>query len=154
MNSANRIYGFLISLLGFSQGCSTIGGHSDLYGPPPVPAYGCPAARHIISGRVTGQNNDPIKDIVVKIKSIDHNIDGGVFTNSNGEYVFEETSPLTNITYNITFKDIDGAENGGEFADKKEEVVFKDEDFLNPDGEWYNGEVKKVVDVVMEEKTE
>lgn len=92
----------LLSILGFT-GCEIIS--SDM--------YGTPLADYIYTGNVTDAEGNPIQGIQVKVTS-----DAIVSTDENGAF----SATLEGYSYptsSITFSDIDGEENGGEFASKE-----------------------------------
>ena len=125
-----RFIYFLIAALGFgSVSCEESGfrgGNLD--------AYGCPMADYHVSARVVDSEGNSIAGIEV----------GGLYGKVFG---VSDANGLVDINYRggsirkITFTDVDGAENGGEFS----KVEF-DRDYLNrkvekvEDGEgWYEG---------------
>lgn len=152
LKTSNRIYGYIIGLLGFSMGCQACESGAKMYGSPPV-EYGTPTASYVISGKVTDAKNNPIKDINVNVVLNNNSVEQ-ISTKDNGEYRFENSSYTTDLRYTITYQDIDGAENGGEFADQTKNVVFSSADFTGGDGNWNQGKAEKVVNVVLEEKAE
>lgn len=144
LKSSNRIYGYIIGLLGFSMGCQACGQHADMYGQP--------HADYKISGRVTDASNNPIKGIEITVKDVYYD-EAKPQTDASGNYSIE-FSEFPNQTIEILYKDIDGAENGGAFADQTEKIPFQSEDFTGGSGNWYDGKAEKVVNVVLEEKAE
>lgn len=152
LKSSNWLYGLIIGLLGFSIGCQTSGRHAEMYGPPPTPEYGCPVVTYVVSGKVTDENNHPIKDIQVDFTS-QNELLGSVQTNDQGKYLFQQVIPKTDLINKIIYRDTDGIRNGGEFETTTKEVTFNNEDFTGGDGNWNQGEAKKEVNVILE-KTE
>lgn len=142
LKSSNWLYGLIIGLLGFTQGC-------NIYGPV---EYGVPHADYKISGRVTDAKNNPIKGIEITVKDVYYD-EAKPQTDASGNYSME-FSEFPNRSFEIVYKDLDGAENGGEFADMTENISFKSEDFTGGSGNWYDGKAAKVVDVVLKEKAE
>lgn len=109
--------------------------------------YGTPTMDFEISGKVVNQDSAPITGIKV---SCPHNWVPGasnVFTAEDGSFVISGSG----IVPVLEFKDVDGPENGGEFADKIQEI--KVTKIKEGDGSWYMGkyEAKGVV-IEMEEK--
>lgn len=127
---------FLLTLLGFGAvSCER-----------PMLEYGCPTADYHVSARVVDSEGNSIAGIKV----------GGYYY---GEvFGVSDADGVVDINYRggsirkITFTDVDGAENGGEFS----KVEF-DRDYLNrkkekvEDGEgWYEGKFNiELGDVVM-----
>lgn len=150
LETSNRIYGIIIGLLGFSLGCQSCGQQADMYGSPTV-EYGTPMATYIFSGKVTNADKAPIEGIEITVKDAKNPVNQ--LTDKSGSYKLEYTDyPKANVE--ITYKDIDGAKNGGEFEEYTEKIGLKDADFTGGSGSWYEGEVKKSINIVMEEKTE
>lgn len=150
LNTSNRIYGFIISLLGFSLGCQSCGQQAKMYGSPTV-EYGTPMATYIFSGKVTNADKTPIEGIEITVKDAKTTVNQ--LTDKSGDYKLEYVDfPKGNVE--ITYKDIDGAKNGGEFEEYTEPISLKDADFTGGSGSWYEGEVKKTVNIVMQEKKE
>ena len=124
LSTMKRLIYFLLTLLGFGAvSCER-----------PMLEYGCPTADYHVSARVVDSEGNSITGIEV----------GG----SYGEvFGVSDADGVVDINYRggsirkITFTDVDGAENGGEFS----KVEF-DRDYLNrkvekvEDGEgWYEG---------------
>lgn len=148
LKSANWIYGLIIALLGFSQGCSISGIGAKMYGPQPV-EYGAPNAYFKISGRVTDKNDNPIKSIEIKVKNT--STQDQFKTDELGNYILEYSDFPRNIV-EITYKDIDGEENGGEFEEHTETIEIKDSDYKEGSGNWYKGKVEKVINTKLKLK--
>ena len=119
-----RFIYFLLTLLGFGAvSCER-----------PMPEYGCPTADYHVSARVVDSEGNSIAGIEVG------GYYGEVFGVSDADGVVDINCRGRHISM-ITFTDVDGAENGGEFS----KVEF-DWDYLNrkkekvEDGEgWYEG---------------
>jgi putative lipoprotein (rSAM/lipoprotein system) len=79
-----------------------------------------------------GVSGDPIEGIKVRSSST-HSRADSVLTNAEGEFAFLHSmhSPQK-ITVEV--EDIDGAENGGEYAPQSREVELTDENFYPLDG--------------------
>lgn len=145
IKTSNWIYGALISLLGFSQGCSITG--PLMYGPPPP----LNSAAVSIKGMVTNKADKPINNITVIITGGDQS-PFVTNTDKNGEYSVWATSESIDTKYNLMFRDDDGSENGGEFSSVTQDVTFKGEDF-SPDQKYLKGYAVKTINTPMEEKT-
>lgn len=113
----NRIYRALMALLGFASfSCSC----AKMYGPQPAPEYGVPYLELMtIKGTVTDPDGNPIPGIRVK----DSYSGASVTTNASGkvELAVENAGP---VEFDLYFKDPDGMENGGSFAE--DTLYFKD----------------------------
>ena len=105
--------------------------------------YGTPTMDFEVSGKVVNQDSTPIAGI--KVSAVGDDVtaltseDGSFFISGTGWGSF------------LMFEDIDGPENGGEYAVKTEEV--KVEQVEKGSGHWYKGkyEAKGVV-IEMEKK--
>lgn len=117
-------------------------------------AYGCPTADYLYVGVVTDQAGNPIKGIEVQIdgffergtlRTLKHETaaDGTYFTD-----IYKECGFVRSITYT----DVDGEENGGEF----ESLTIKPDDMEKlklRDGEgWYGGVFKLSAEVKLKNK--
>ena len=93
------------------------------------------------------QNSSPIAGIKVSCSVNTEPGVSSVLTAEDGTFMISGTG----ISPVLDFKDVDGAENGGEFADKTEKI--KADRIEDGDGKWYLGkyEAKGVV-IEMEEK--
>jgi putative lipoprotein (rSAM/lipoprotein system) len=138
----------LLGVLGFTS-CEK----EDEIGDTPA-AYGTPTADYIFEGVVTDQAGNPIKGIEVQIdgsfergtlRTLKHETaaDGTYFTN-----IYKECGFVRSITYT----DVDGEENGGEF----ESLTIKPDDMEKlklRDGEgWYGGVFKLSAEVKLKNK--
>lgn len=137
----------ILGALGFSvASCEEIGGR--------LVEYGCPHADFAISGRVTvAENGEALKGIQVVVEKIreDYTRNDTLYTNENGMYnIAGDYDFLDSI--NLTFTDIDGLDNGGEFSSKTETVKFRSKDFKGGDDRWYQGKAEKELNVNLELK--
>ena len=138
----------LLGVLGFTS-CEK----EDEIGDTPA-AYGTPTADYIFEGVVTDQAGNPIKGIEVQIdgffergtlRTLKHETaaDGTYFTD-----IYKECGFVRSITYT----DVDGEENGGEF----ESLTIKPDDMEKlklRDGEgWYGGVFKLSAEVKLKNK--
>ncbi|MEG2317881.1 MAG: radical SAM-associated putative lipoprotein [Rikenellaceae bacterium] len=138
LKTSNWVYALLIGILGFSQGCSDSDDDEFML------EYGCPHADFVISGKVIDAANKPIKGIEVATPTANQK------TDENGSYSLKYTTmPMQAIE--ITYKDIDGVENGGEFKEEAKSIALTDTDFVGGDS-WYKGKVEKVIDAQLKIK--
>lgn len=105
-----------LSILGFS-GCAETTETPCMYGSPQFD--------YLYSGEVTDTLGNPIKGIQVTFDS-----QSSVTTDENGSFSAEFLDSYSYIN-SITFSDIDGEENGGEFASK--EIQADDVDGVETD---------------------
>lgn len=109
----NKLYLSLLTILGFSS-CSDDEGIVD------IPCmYGVPLANYQFKGSVTDAEGNPIKGIEVKISSAED----VVSTDSEGAFKTDFSS-YADGSHSVTFTDIDGEENGGEFTSKQIDVKW------------------------------
>ena len=108
--------------------------------------YGCPEADYEVKGRVTTQNDVPIKGIVASLSR--YNADT---TDADGRYYLSYCNfPSEHDTATVTFSDIDGEANA-HYADTTVQVVFNRSDLHGGDGHWYEGRATKEMDVKLRE---
>lgn len=116
-NGMEQIWKYLaagiMGLLGFAS-CGKI---DNILKPPPM--YGQPYANFKALGTVRDEDGNPIKGIQVIVRQHCSHLepaDNKLFTDAEGTYqlirdVFDELESVT-----VTFEDVDGGENGGDFA--------------------------------------
>lgn len=150
-----KFFKHILMLLGFSTAAITQ--FACAYGPLPndytepeddmLCMYGTPVMDFVVSGKVVNQSSSPIAGINVSYRIITAPGVSSVLTAEDGTFLISGTG----IRPVLEFKDVDGAENGGEFADKKETINA--DRVEEGDGKWYLGkyEAKGVV-IEMEEK--
>ena len=143
-----RIIVWLMGLLGF--GVTQVS--CIMYGPPAPAEYGMPHANFEVKGRVVDEDGDPIRDIKIVVTDAGNGGHEGSevgvgLTDSRGSYTVSGSwfghSPLT-----VSVEDIDGEENGGEFAEKEQVFNLKPSDYVGGDG-WYEGKVTKTADFTL-----
>lgn len=100
-----------------------------------------------VSGKVVNNDSAPIAGIKVSCSIRKEPGIATAFTAADGSFLISGTA----ISPSLNFEDIDGPENGGEFADKTEEIAVSQ--IEKGDGSWYMGkyEAKGVV-IKMEKK--
>ena len=109
--------------------------------------YGTPSADYIVLGKVTdSQNNQPIKDILVKAswKAVSTNAEGKYEIVINDERTGSQIIP-------IQFRDIDGDLNGS-YMDLDTIVEFKNPKFTGGDKKWYEGKTTKEFNIQLSPK--
>lgn len=144
VRASNRVIGFFMALLGFS--CSE-GSIWDM-----KVAYGTPSAFFIVKGNVvSSKDNTPVKGLQVIAKSSAYwqNVDT-VRTDASGNYS-TKVSALEAQQVNISFRDMDGPENGN-FQPLDSIASFTNAKFTGGDGHWYQGTAETVMNVKMKPK--
>lgn len=125
------------SLLGFATACENK--------ETPV-MYGTPYFDYKVKGKVTDKEGAPVKGIEVGSQDA-----GPVTSGSDGSYELSGREWSGRTT--LTFTDIDGPENGGEFAEKKVTVEFTEADRTGKGKGWYEGAFSRSgVDATLEKK--
>ena len=139
---------FLLSALGFSAACDK---HENE--PGQVCMYGTPRIDFRIRGKVSDPAGNPIPGIEVR---------GGQGSYSDVEPAFTDKEGLYDIAgsafpaaFDLSFNDIDGPENGGEFEPKTLSVRFADDEQTQPgEGGWFQGTYARTgADVTLAEKS-
>ena len=126
------------ALLGFATACDSTKRQTDM--------YGTPYSNYKIKGKVTDKAGQPIKDIEVDSYDV-----RPVTTGSDGSY--ELSGQNFGGDLEITFTDIDGPANGGDFAAKTVTVEFTEADRTGKGKGWDRGSfAKSGVDITLEEK--
>lgn len=150
-NWAKLLYGFLMTILGFS-GCE------GLY--DTRVEYGQPHAEFKIVGEVKSQAGKPLKGIRVVVRpTIEewglHQSDT-LFTDAEGKYSKDRLSydwPDELKDAVISFEDIDGPENGGEFETVKlKSGEFSVKQVKKGSGNWDHGDYLITADASMNPK--
>lgn len=135
-----RLSFLLLTLLGFSTACEKLKKEEtppDMYGPPPL------SYTFQVQGKITDTAGTPIPGIEVK-----NEYNTKVHSGTDGTYLIEEHSSA-NYKPALTFTDIDGPANGGEFAEKTVGVEFTEADRTEKgDGSF----ARTGVDVTLKEK--
>ncbi len=113
----NKLFLSALALLGFG-GCSD-GEGGGLFNEPDM--YGVPLIDYRFMGEVTDADGNPIEGIEVKVS---YNEDT-VTTDSKGAFSTDFTS-FTDSFHRVTFTDVDGVDNGGEFSEQNIDVQWDD----------------------------
>ena len=149
----NALTGILMSWLGFTA-CDWIIGGTTLC------EYGQPNANYKLVGAVKDKAGKPVKGIRVVFNPNDDNLYGPeyyrdtLYSDSEGRFSadlkYDWPSDLNNAV--VVFDDIDGEENGGEFASrtlKKGDWTMKQTQ--KGSGNWYEGEYEITADVSLDQ---
>ena len=142
-------FAMLAALLGITSGCK--GGGDDI-----ICMYGVPTVSYELKGKVTDEGGKPVEGIEVSFASISPS-DSTMVGNPFGPTAVTDAEGLWRIDYQddpasilkVIFTDVDGAENGGPFAEAS--TIVKDiQPVKDPkDKNAFNlGEVKLEIPVV------
>ncbi len=135
----NILISFLLTLLGFS--CTkNESGDDDIY-----VEYGVPSASFVVEGTVSSTSTSSAIPNIQVIMGYDT-----TYTNDSGEYMIEQYAFPIDTTFIVSFKDIDGSNNGS-YADLDTTAVFKDEEYTDGDG-WFAGTTTKTLDIELDDK--
>lgn len=152
----NAVTASLLSMLGFSA-CGNSGG-----GDEPC-LYGTPISGYHFKGTVTDEQGTPIKGIKVVTQmnqgDVTRRIDS-TYTDTNGGYQTVDKDFYTTLDYatknklvSVSFEDVDGENNGGEFETAKSEgddITVKQ--IEKGDGSWYIGKYELTADKKLKKK--
>lgn len=141
--------GLLLTALGFSS-CdgNVIGGGRE--------EYGCPNADYRLLGNVTDESGKPIKNIQVAAefqvsekdpKYFDRDT---LYTDANGSFDKTVNTFPNDYTVKVTFNDIDGSANDGDFESSSLSVTPVQTKKGN--GNWYNGVFSAQADAKLKKK--
>jgi putative lipoprotein (rSAM/lipoprotein system) len=121
--------------------------------------YGTPFADFQVRGYVYSQETDePIENIEVVVNSIYESndtiicgVERGGKTDLTGFYDINMTVIGDSETFRIDYKDIDSTENGY-YKDTSIFVTNTHKDYIGGNGEWYNGQVIRNIDIKLAKK--
>ena len=109
--------------------------------------YGVPEAFFELKGKVTDTLDNPIENI--QVTSEEYYSAGKASTDETGNYSLGQLFLGYNTTVVVKVEDIDGEENGGEFATQIITLPLKESDFVKEKerkrDKWYLGTAKKEV---------
>lgn len=128
------------SMLGFGTACDSENSSLTM--------YGTPYNKFQVKGTVRDAAGNPIPGIQVQ-----SSLQTAVQTDSDGSFEISGTGISKHAL--IHFTDIDGPENGGDFATRELEIEFTEEERTSkPSGTWDQGSfARSGVEVTLEEKT-
>ncbi|MCM1151143.1 MAG: radical SAM-associated putative lipoprotein [Alistipes sp.] len=143
-----KLYLLLLSALGFSTACSEKNDE-----PNQVCMYGTPRIDFRIQGKVTDRAGNPVPGIEVRNEDRSYGYGNTTLTDKAGMYDLTGSAFFTEV--DLSFHDIDGAQNGGDFETETLSVKFAAEEQTAPgDDDWFNGAyVRKGADVALTEKS-
>lgn len=137
-----KFFNHLLVLLGFAATTSCDNKNMNM-----ECMYGTPTMDFEVSGKVVNKDSAPIAGIKVSCYVYSDSGIATTLTAADGSFKISGTA----ISPTLNFEDIDGLENGGQFADKTQDITVSQ--IEEGDGSWYMGkyEAKGVV-IEMEEK--
>lgn len=154
-----RLLKLLLVMLGFGTAACTE--TEDL---PELPVeYGCPMSRFSIKAKVTDTSDRPVDGI--RVEAVRYSSSGNAdvsfdpneaYSDTDGALVLNaeafgnDTPPLT-VTVKV--EDVDGLENGGQFAGKEVEVNVTENDMVDS-GTWVNSYSVDAGDIVLDKSSE
>ena len=142
----------LIGALGFTA-CSENGDNDG--GGGAMCEYGTPTVHFAVKGRVTDEDGNPIKGIVISSTGVgDVGVDKTLEAVSaeDGSFATERIKAFS-VYGKLTFTDIDGAENGGEFETQTVELhTLPETKIAEGDGGWDVGEYEVTANVKLKAK--
>ena len=159
----NKLIYKILALLGFTTAATGCEIGKVMYGSPvivPGPdMYGCPYAEYVANIDVTDKENTPLAGIrvgqVVTYKTKDQTITDTLImgaTNYNGRFTLQGED-FSLPTWKLVIEDVDGEENGGEFAPADTTIVFDEEEYVGGgDGDWNLGQYVKDVKIELEKQ--
>lgn len=152
----NTVTASLLSLLGFSS-CS-----NGVFGGEEPCLYGSPTSDYHFKGIVTDENGTPIKGIKVVAQIQSENRiyrEDSTYTDSNGAYqtadksTFNAPNDVAEARLYVSFEDVDGEDNGGDFETTKavgSDITVKQ--LSKGDGSWYSGKYELTADKKLNKK--
>jgi putative lipoprotein (rSAM/lipoprotein system) len=151
-----RFCRWALPLLGVtaSISCDNVIESPDMYGTPPsnyddmVCMYGSPVVDFSVKGKVMDSEGNPIPGIEISYDYSSHK----VYTLKDGSFDYtSEDLGFEMETVTLSFTDIDGEENGGDFQSK--EVAVERQQTEPGDGGWNYGKFEaENVEIVMTKK--
>lgn len=152
----NAVTASLLSLLGFSS-CD-----NGIFGGDEPCLYGTPTSSYHFKGTVTNEKGTPVKGIKVVAQEVydgDTTRVDSTYTDSNGNYqtadksVFSATGYVKEGRLFVSFEDVDGEDNGGEYETAK--AVGSDisvKQIKKGDGSWDAGLYELTADKKLNKK--
>lgn len=116
-----------------------------------IAEYGAPNADFQIKGTITDSvTNTPLKNIRVIRRFVQNPLYGDtIYTDADGKYNMSFNDfPVDNPQFTLKIEDMDGAQNGGEFADRELITKITSADWVDDgDDNWYYGKAVKNQDI-------
>jgi putative lipoprotein (rSAM/lipoprotein system) len=143
----DKIILVILGIVGVFTGCK----HACTDSGDMVLMYGVISEQYEIKGTVKNKaNSNPIPNIQI-IRQINKNYSDTLYTDSKGNYVytFYDYSIQSGNPVHLKLEDIDGEENGGDFAIKEIDVKFTK---INRDCSGYGEKYAKTENIKLEKK--
>jgi len=135
-----KLYGRLLAGLLFILGVGTSCNEAAEYGAP-VAEYGAPYALYKIKGNIKSDStNNNIAHIVIKT------LNDSTYSDSLGNYQLQINSYPADQSFIVHFIDSDGNLNGV-FKNKDSVATFSNAQYINGDGNFYEGETSTQLNV-------
>ncbi len=118
----------------------------------PVPAeYGTPYASFSIKGKVTDEQNHPVPNVRILVRTPDSSEEwikaDTLYSDQQGAFLFEKADfPVSK--YKFIISDTDGEANGGFFANDTTILALNREDYRNGH-RWFQGSVDKEIQITL-----
>ena len=117
---------------------------------PPLDMYGSPTVDFMVKGKVTDSEGTPIKGIVISSKR-GLSDDLSAVTDENGEFITNQIHQ-TGFYGTLVFTDVDGADNGGDFATCEKDLSALPKTLVKDGEGWYEGEYEVTANVKLNKK--
>lgn len=122
----------------------------------PMAEYGTPNADFQIKGTITDSvTNAPLKNIRVIRRFVKNPLYGDtIYTDADGKYNMNFNDfPVDNPQFTLKIEDVDGMQNGGEFAGRELITKITSADWVDDgDDNWYYGKAVKNQDIKLQYK--
>ena len=142
INFWKQLAAVILGLLGFSSCDIEIGGGMVM--------YGSPHSDFKAQGTVSDENGKPIEGIRVAIRQHRHYENDTPYTDDKGAFQLIRSVHVRPDDVKIVFEDIDGEENGGEYASA--EAAPEVARTKKGDNSWYGGTFEVQADVKLKKK--
>ena len=103
LNGFNALIAFLVTALGFGS-CDG----AKKYGPPPTAEYGVPYAEFEVAGNITDQNDQPLENIQVTVRSKYGDTYPEEYTDKDGTYHIGKIGDFPIDSLDIVVQDTSG----------------------------------------------
>ncbi|HNW99663.1 MAG TPA: radical SAM-associated putative lipoprotein [Bacteroidales bacterium] len=130
----NTLLVLLLSALGILSSCDKNNGGGI------QAEYGCPNADFIVKGCIASDSTG------AKIKNIKVVSQDSVYSDLAGNYILIMNAFPENQTFTLHFKDVDSTDNGS-YQNLDTTISFQNPQFTNGDGDWYEGQTTKELNV-------
>jgi putative lipoprotein (rSAM/lipoprotein system) len=137
LHANNKFIAYILGMMGFASACL----------PEPV-EYGMPHALFRVKGTVQSNTTELfIPNIQVKMGY------NTTYTNEQGQFEIGIQEFPKDQSFIVQFRDIDGSVNGL-YSGTDTTITFEKPEFTNGDGDWYEGETEKTVQIKLNPATD